>query len=263
MTLDGRITDALTVARGPARRARPRRGDATPGRTPMTELHVLRVFLGPDGGGGNPLGVFVDGRAIAPGRRQAVAHELELQRDGLRRCGRRTASRGSRSSRRRPSCRSPGHPTVGTSWLLAHLGPPGRDAPRARRRRRHVAGRRARPGSGRAPDGSTGFEIRQLASAAEVDALRPGPLGEPGRYVWAWDDEAAGRLRSRYFPTDYGIVEDEATGAAAVVMGDRLGRPLTIRQGVGLGAARPSRPGGGTVDVGGRVELDASGAFDR
>ena len=30
----------------------------------MTELHVLRVFIGPGGRGGNPLGVFVDGEAM-------------------------------------------------------------------------------------------------------------------------------------------------------------------------------------------------------
>ena len=42
----------------------------------MTMVHVLRVFIGPDGSGGNPLGVFVDGADIAPERRQAVAHEL-------------------------------------------------------------------------------------------------------------------------------------------------------------------------------------------
>ena len=29
----------------------------------MTTLHVLRVFIGPDGRGGNPLGVFLDGAA--------------------------------------------------------------------------------------------------------------------------------------------------------------------------------------------------------
>ena len=29
-------------------------------------LHVLRVFIGPGGSGGNPLGVFVEGAAIAP-----------------------------------------------------------------------------------------------------------------------------------------------------------------------------------------------------
>jgi len=41
-------------------------------------LHVLRVFIGPDGSGGNPLGVFVEGSEIAPERRQAVAHDLDF-----------------------------------------------------------------------------------------------------------------------------------------------------------------------------------------
>ena len=87
-------------------------------------------------------------------------------------------------------------------------------------------------------------------------------MGERGRYVWAWEDETAGRLRSRYFPTDLGIAEDEATGAAAVVMGDRLGRPLTIRQGVGSELhVRPR--GDGTIEVGGRVELVERRAFAR
>ena len=58
-------------------------------------------------------------------------------------------------------------------------------------------------------------------------------MGEPGHYVWAWDDESAGRVRARFFPTDLGIAEDEATGAAAVLLGAALGRDLTIRQGVG------------------------------
>src|SRR5260221_5637579 len=40
------------------------------------ELNVLRVFLGPDGGGGNLLGVFLDGTSIESGRRHAVAAEL-------------------------------------------------------------------------------------------------------------------------------------------------------------------------------------------
>jgi predicted PhzF superfamily epimerase YddE/YHI9 len=78
-------------------------------------------------------------------------------------------------------------------------------------------------------------------------------MGEPGRYVWAWIDEPAGVLRARFFPTDLGITEDEATGAAAVVMGDRLGRDLEIRQ--GAGSEILIRPGhDGTVAVGGRVE---------
>jgi predicted PhzF superfamily epimerase YddE/YHI9 len=42
----------------------------------VTVLHTLRVFVGPDGGGGNPLGVFLDGGAVPPQRRQAVAADL-------------------------------------------------------------------------------------------------------------------------------------------------------------------------------------------
>ena len=38
----------------------------------MTTLHVLRVFVGPGGSGGNPLGVFLDAAAIDEERRQAV-----------------------------------------------------------------------------------------------------------------------------------------------------------------------------------------------
>ena len=34
---------------------------------------MLRVFVGPDGRGGNPLGVFLDGSRVAPERRQAMA----------------------------------------------------------------------------------------------------------------------------------------------------------------------------------------------
>ncbi len=79
-------------------------------------------------------------------------------------------------------------------------------------------------------------------------------MGEPGHYVWAWEDEPAGRVRARFFPTDLGIAEDEATGAAAVLLGAALERPLTIRQGVGSEIhVRPRDDG--NVDVGGRVEL--------
>jgi predicted PhzF superfamily epimerase YddE/YHI9 len=94
----------------------------------------------------------------------------------------------------------------------------------------------------------------QLASAAEVEAQPGQAMGDPGRYVWAWIDEAAGVLRSRYFATDVGILEDEATGAAAVVMGGFIRRAVTIRQGVGSEIlVRPQADG--SVEIGGRVEL--------
>jgi len=39
-------------------------------------LHVLRVFTGDDGAGGNPLGVFLDGPSIPPEQRQSVAADV-------------------------------------------------------------------------------------------------------------------------------------------------------------------------------------------
>jgi predicted PhzF superfamily epimerase YddE/YHI9 len=225
----------------------------------MTLLHVLRVFIGPSGSGGNPLGVFVDGLDIEPSRRQAVAAELGFSEtvfvdsidDGIARIAIFT-----------PAVELPfaGHPTVGTSWLLRELGTP-------------VAALRCPAGDvGVWQDGELAW-IRaraewvrgvptpdRLATPAEVDAVVPPSMGEPGRYVWAWDEEPAGRLRARFFPTDLGIAEDEATGAAAVVMGDLLGRPLTIRQGVGSELQVLPRDDG-TVEVGGRVELVEHRAF--
>ncbi len=205
----------------------------------MTELHVLRVFIGPDGRGGNPLGVFVDGRAIAPGRRQAVAAELGFSEtvfvDEIR-AGSDEAEHGAATIRIfTPGLELPfaGHPTVGTSWLLAELGrsvgtlrvPAGdvitwHDPERTwiRARAEWIGGL---------------IDPRQYATPADVDGLSLIPLGDPSLYAWAWEDEAGGRVRARFFATEFGILEDEATGAAAVVMGERLGRPLTIRQGVG------------------------------
>jgi hypothetical protein len=46
------------------------------------------------------------------------------------------------------------------------------------------------------------------------------------------------------------------------VMGDRLGRPLTIRQGVGSELYVRPDPSAGTVDVGGRVVPVEVRAFD-
>jgi predicted PhzF superfamily epimerase YddE/YHI9 len=218
----------------------------------VTELHVLRVFLGPDGGG-NPLGVFVDGRAIVPDRRQAVAADLGFSEtvyvDEVD-----DAAAGIAIFTPGRELPFAGHPTVGTSWLLAQVG-------------MSVSTLRCRAGDVATwQDGPLTWiraraawvhpiDVRQYGTIAEVDALTPGAMGEPGRYVWAWEDEPSGRLRSRYFATDVGIREDEATGAAAVVMGDRLGRSLTIRQGRGSQLHVRPDPVGGTVDVGGRSAL--------
>jgi predicted PhzF superfamily epimerase YddE/YHI9 len=223
----------------------------------MTELHVVRVFMGPDGRGGNLLGVFLDGPMIEPSRRQAVAAELGFSEtvwvDDVKLQG-----GAGRATIRifTPGVEMPfaGHPSIGTSWLLNATG-------------RTVGALRVPAGDvvtwhepdttwirARAEWAGGLVDPRQYPTPADVDALRPGRLGDPGLYAWAWQDEEAGRLRVRFFPTHLGIVEDEATGLGAVVMGDQIGRPLTISQGVGSELYVRPDPSSGFVDVGGRVE---------
>jgi predicted PhzF superfamily epimerase YddE/YHI9 len=147
-----------------------------------------------------------------------------------------------------------GHPTVGTAWLLAKRGspvevlrPPAGEVPaRAEEDGAFVAGR---------PEWGPPFELRQLESAGDVEALDGPPGGHDLIYVWAWADEAAGRVRARMFGDRVGVPEDEATGSAAVKLGAALGRPLDIRQGRGSRiVARPVE--GGMVEIGGQVVLD-------
>jgi predicted PhzF superfamily epimerase YddE/YHI9 len=225
----------------------------------MSQLHVVRVFLGPDGGGGNPLGVFLEGTEIAPETRLEVAQTLGFSEtvfvDAIEDDGARIAI--FTPGRELPFA---GHPTVGTSWLLSEFGRKiwtirVRAGDVETWREGNLTWIRARAGWVHK------LEVRQYPSVEKVDALRPGALGDPGLYAWAWEDEAVGRLRSRYFPTDLGIVEDQATGAAAVVMGDRLGRPLTIRQGAGSELIVRPDPLAGTVDVAGRCRLEAIRSF--
>ncbi|MFI9026187.1 PhzF family phenazine biosynthesis protein [Streptomyces sp. NPDC053560] len=233
----------------------------------MTDLHVVRVFCGPDGGGGNPLGVVRDGGAV-PGRaaRQALAGELGFSETVfVDDAGRGTVDIYT------PTLRLPfaGHPLVGTAWLLRHLGEPvevlrpaaGEVAVRYEKERVWVRAR---------AEWATGRTPQQYASAAEVDALPAPPPGEGWLYAWAWADEAAGRVRARGFPRRIGkrgvsrsggagactgnIDEDEATGAAALQLTHELGRALDVRQ--GSGSQIVTRPAaGGWIDLGGRVAL--------
>jgi predicted PhzF superfamily epimerase YddE/YHI9 len=217
----------------------------------MPELHVLRVFVNEDGEWGNPLGVFLDGAAVPEEARQAVATELGFSE---------TVFVEDRADGRvrifTPGLELPfaGHPTVGTAWLLAREGDPverllvpaGEVAVRRDGDTVHVAGR---------PEWAFEIEFEELPSPAAVRELEGPPPGAGAYYAWAWIDEDAGTLRSRCFVEEAGIAEDEATGAAAVVIGDRLGRPLTIHQ--GHGSVLEVNPlDDGRVEVGGGVRLD-------
>lgn len=223
----------------------------------MTTLHVLRVFIGPNGRGGNPLGVFLDGAAIPPDRRQAVALDLGFSETVFVDDAAEGAIRIHTPSRELPFA---GHPAVGAGWLLRETGapattlrPPAGDVPfRDDTERTWIRAR---------PEWVHPILVEQLATALEVEQHTGQVMGDPGRYVWAWINQDAGVLRSRYFATDVGILEDEATGAAAVVMGGLLGRPVTIRQGVGSEILVRPQPDG-TIEIGGRVELVEMRAYD-
>lgn len=214
----------------------------------MRDYHVLSVFRGPGGTGGNPLGVFLEGDTIPADERQAIATKLGFSEtvfvenldDG-------------RVQIFTPVQEVPyaGHPLVGTAWLLRQSNP-SLDT--------------LRPRIGNVPCWeensmsfirlsalwSLGWQLNQLGSPDEIDALEPDTSG--WNDYWAWIDEAAGTIRSRVFVPDVGVAEDEATGSAAGELTAKLGRPIEIHQ--GIGSVIIGRPGpNNTVEIGGEVSL--------
>lgn len=217
----------------------------------MVEVSVVRVFTDPSGEFGNDLGI-VDAAAVAPPDRQALAAKLgfaetvfvEPPVDGAATIRIFT-----------PAVELPfaGHPTVGTGWWLneRHLVtalhvPAGRvDVQRTDGLTRI----RARV------DWAPEFVIVQHPNPADVDALDPAAFSDGHHYHWSWIDEPAGAVRSRMFAPDFGIAEDEATGAAAVRLTGLLQRDLTITQGRGS-QIFTIHDTDGWVRIGGRVVAD-------
>jgi predicted PhzF superfamily epimerase YddE/YHI9 len=214
-------------------------------------LHLLRAFCGVDDSGGNALGVFLDGGSVPPEARQRVAAELGLPETVFVD----DAARGEiRIFTPAVELDFAGHPTVGTAWLLAERQTPvemlrvpaGEAAVRYEGGASFVAGR---------PEWGPRWELEQLGSPAEVDALDGAPADRALVAAWAWLDEEDGIVRARVFGPGVGIAEDEATGSAAVRLCASLGRPLDIRQGrASRILARPLADG--WVEIGGRSVLD-------
>jgi predicted PhzF superfamily epimerase YddE/YHI9 len=145
-----------------------------------------------------------------------------------------------------------GHPSVGTSWLLAHEGTPV-DVLRLRAgdvatwRDDDLTWIRARA------EWAPAFELVELGSAEEIEAIDDPPSDRA--YAWAWQDREAGVVRARSFARWVGVEEDEATGAAATILVTELGREILIRQ--GRGSEILARPGPeGSAEIAGRVVLD-------
>ncbi|MFE7354523.1 PhzF family phenazine biosynthesis protein [Streptomyces sp. NPDC057543] len=218
-------------------------------------IDVLRVFCDHDGRHGNALGVVRDGRTYPDeASRQALAGQLGFSETVFVD----DPERG-HVDIHTPGLRLPfaGHPLVGTAWLLdleiLEL-PVGEVFARQDGEFTWIAAR---------PEWAPPRRLERYASVADVEALTGPPPGEGWLYVWAWEDEAAGRVRARAFPRRRsggagartgGIVEDEATGAAALLLSAELGRALNIRQGRGSQILTAPAPDG-TVEIGGRVLL--------
>ncbi|MFE9533903.1 PhzF family phenazine biosynthesis protein [Streptomyces sp. NPDC006691] len=217
-------------------------------------IDVLRVFCGPDGRHGNALGVVREGAQVpCEAARQELARQLGFSETVFVD----DPERGTVEIYT-PGVRLPfaGHPLVGTAWLLdlevLEL-PVGDVLARQDGEFTWIAAR-----SAWVPPRT----LRQYASAAEVDALA---VPEPGEwvYAWAWEDEAAGRVRARAFPgRGDGIEEDEATGAAALLLTHRLGRALNITQGAGSQLLTAPGPDG-EIELGGRVSLEPAAPRSR
>ncbi len=216
----------------------------------MPTLHVLRVFVGDGGAGGNPLGVFLDGEEMPEDERQGVAADLGFSETVFVEDPGQGRLRIFTPKEELPFA---GHPLVGTAWLLASEGfdvsmlhPAAGEVPaRVEGDITFISGR---------PEWAPPFEHVELGSPAEVEALAGPPNGYDLVGVWAWEDEEVGYVRARVFPVRLGIEEDEATGAHAVRLAARLGRTILIRQGEGSLIFAEPRPDG-TVEIGGRTEL--------
>ena len=216
----------------------------------MARLHVLKVFVGESGAGGNPLGVFLEGHEVSEVERQRVAADLGFSETVFVDDAERGELRIFTPATELPFA---GHPLVGTAWLLTREGfettklrPPAGEVPiRFEDGLTFISGR---------PEWAPWFEHIQLGSPAEVEALEGPPEGHDLAGVWAWEDKEAGRVRVRVFAPRVGVEEDEATGAHAVRLAARLGRKISIRQGRGSLILAEPQPDG-TVEISGRTEL--------
>ena len=158
----------------------------------MTILHVLRVFVGEGGAGGNPLGVFLEGREVPEQDRQKVAGNLGFSETVFVEDPGRGELRIFTPTTELPFA---GHPLVGTAWLLAREGagasvlrpPAGEVSMRTEDDFTYIFGR---------PEWAPPFEHVELDSPAAVDELTGPPDGYDLVGAWAWEDEEMGHVRA-------------------------------------------------------------------
>lgn len=246
--------------------------------------YVLRVFTR-DGSGGNSLGVVTDILGLDDDKMQRIATDLAFSETIFLSWFEGTMPKA-RIFTPRTEIPFAGHPLVGAAWVLINLGPidPGAiecaTGP-VRIRQKDGLTWIDRPGS--QPVRSVSADLPdlvaidvaevlmpipylmvQVGTADEVEAMTPSQAAGLGEvYVWAWE-QAGQTVRARFFAPDLGVIEDPATGSAAVALAARLmdqGRTsgaLVIHQGQEVG--HPSRIelvwDGDMTSIGGMVARD-------
>jgi len=219
------------------------------------DVTVLRVFTDPDGKFGNPLGV-VDAATVEPADRQRLAAQLGYSETifvDLPAAGSTTAH----ATIYTPRTQVPfaGHPTVGVSWWLREHGMP-INTLRVPAGVVQVSYAGELTGVSARAEWAPEFAVHDLDSLDTLAAADPTDFSDDiAHYLWTWTDRSAGSLRARMFAANLGVVEDEATGSAAIRMTDYLSRDLTITQGKGSVIVTTWNPEG-WVGVSGRVVKD-------
>jgi predicted PhzF superfamily epimerase YddE/YHI9 len=213
-------------------------------------VHVLRVFTDEIGAFGNLLGV-VDGALVSPDQRLRVAARLGYSETVFI-----DDPAIGRIQIFTPAVELPfaGHPTVGTAWWLREQGydaqrlltPAG---PVEVSQDETLTWIRARS------DWTPQFAWHEMPDPGMVEAADPSNFAGGLHYLWAWVDQTGGRVRSRMFAPEMGIVEDEASGAAAIALTVLQQRDLDITQGRGSRLYTKS-DGDGWARLGGRVASD-------
>jgi len=192
------------------------------------QVDVVRVFTDSDGRFGNPLGI-VDGALVPPADRLRVAAELGYSETVYIDDAASGAIRIFSAATEMPFA---GHPTVGVAWWLHSHGHPVDTL--------HVP-------AGAIPVTQVGdlfavradatwgsdWDWRRLDSPESVLAADPASYTSGHTYIWAWQDEQAGIIRSRAFAPAMGVTEDEATGSAVTQLTALLTRDLHVVQGAG------------------------------
>ncbi|NYD75946.1 PhzF family phenazine biosynthesis protein [Leifsonia soli] len=218
------------------------------------EVVVVRVFTDESGRNGNELGIVTSSPATAS-REQDIANALGFSEtvfvDEVDEPGRAARIRIFTPAKELPFA---GHPSVGTAWWLADRRTPV-DVLREPAGEVEVAVAVDTAWITARAEWTPAFEWLELKSPEDVDALDPFAFTSGQHFAYAWIDEAAGTLRARMFAPEMGIIEDEATGAAAIALTARLGRPLSILQGEGSQLATEPL-GDGRIRVGGTTVYD-------